>query len=440
MKNKNTKPNYFKTIISLDNIKEAYQEVMEKFYNPKTDTYTLGKLARGIDGDCFGIFQRGINKKFKQIQKELKNFEKPLPSVDLKIPKSSNPNKFRIISISALKEKIKHQAVSRVMIGKLEEIYSENLYSYREKRGAYLAMKEFRREILKSEEPLYIYKVDMKDYFDNLDHQILLDLMDKYFEDKQLTKLIHTLIKQRRLSSDGLVDSHKGVVQGIAISGDMANLYLADLDKEMQDKEEKYFRVGDDIVVLHKNRKKLEELANYIEDYLTKKRKLPINKEKTEILNPDESFVYLGYEIRDKNLKIAKRNCDKMKNKIRQKLNKKLTKNINRKKVDKSLLLHEILMLIFPQTRVPDHVMWLRYFLLSTDPSQIRQMDDFIEERIRLLFFGKKRNKNKNLLPLKVLRSFGYVSLIQIYYDITHGRKSFHDYVKKLTIKPKIKR
>lgn len=426
---------YFEQIIEIENLKKAFLDLQENFFNPMNNTYELGKLARGIDGESFAIFQKGFKRKLKQIKEELETFKNPLPSIDLKIPKNTNPNKFRTISISSLREKIKHQAVCRIIEPKLDEIFQDNLYSYRENMGAYQAIKAFRKVILFDPDPYFIYKVDMQNYFDNLDHEILLELVRKTFNDSALTKLIQVFVKQRRLSPDGLMDSDKGVVQGIAISAHMANLYLADLDKEMADRGLHYFRVGDDIIVLHKNRDELVKISQYIEHFLTEKKKLLINREKTKIYDPDEAFEYLGYEIRNKNFRIAKRNCEKMKGKIRVKLNKKLTEHINRKRVNDEQLLQEILSLVFHQKRLPDHVMWLRYFLLTNDVSQIKAMDDFIENRIRLVFFGKKRNKNYNILPLSKMRKFGYVSLAEIYFDIVNGRKYFTDYVRKLVKK-----
>ena len=62
---------------------------------------------------------------------------------------------------------------------------------------------------------------------------------------------------------------------------------------------------------------KLKKIADYVENFLVKARNLPINFEKTEILSPNDSFEYLGYEFKGKNIRIAKRNCKKMKQKLR---------------------------------------------------------------------------------------------------------------------------
>src|SRR3989338_2429052 len=112
---------YFEQIIEIENLKKAFLDLQENFFNPMNNTYELGKLARGIDGESFAIFQKGFKRKLKQIREELENFKAPLPSIDLKIPKNTNPNKFRTISISSLKEKIKHQAVCHIIEPKLNE-------------------------------------------------------------------------------------------------------------------------------------------------------------------------------------------------------------------------------------------------------------------------------------------------------------------------------
>lgn len=431
MQNKNK--NYFDQITDFANIKQAFLELKENFYNPMTRKYALGQLARGIDGDCFAIFGKSLTKNIELLQRELKNFKTPLPSIDLKIPKSSNPSKFRTISISAFKEKIKHQAICRVIEPVLESLYADNLYSYRPAKGAYQAIKDFRKVVLFDEDEFYVYKLDMKDYFDNLDHEIVAELVDKHFGDANLSKLIGVFMKQPRLDANSLISSSKGVVQGIAISAHMANLYLMELDLDMEKRGMNYFRVGDDVIVLEKDLEVLKKVASEVEEFLVGQRKLVINMEKTSIFSPDEAFEYLGYEIKNKDFKIAKRNCERMKQKIRLKLNKKLTEKICRKTVDQNQLLSEIMGLIFPGKRIPDHLMWLRYFLLTNDVSQLQEMDNFIENRIRLVFFGKQRNKSLTLLPLKKLRKHSYVSISKVYFDITRGRKSFSDYVKVFT-------
>lgn len=421
--------NYYNQIVATQNVKDAFAELKEKFFNPVSQKYALGSLARGIDGMSFSIFHRKTFKILNQIRKELASFSAPMPSIDLLIPKSSNPNKFRTISISALKEKIKHHAVYRIIEPVCETIYEDNLYSYRSKMGAYNAMKDFRRKLLFSGKSYYIFKVDMKDYFDNLDHEILLGLIDKYFNDKNLTKLIKVFIKQKRIVGNDFVVNQKGVIQGISISALLANLYLLELDRDMAKKGEIYFRVGDDIIIMKENEAEIKKTADFVINYLINERKLPINYEKTKIFSPSEPFEYLGYEIQGKTIRIAKRNFERLKMKLRVKLNKKLSKNINYNKVNQNQLLKEIFELIYPKGRLPDHIMWLRYFTLTNDVKQLKEIDDFIENRIRLVFIGRQRNKRFGILPLSLLKKFGYISLSKIYHDITRGRKTFSDYV-----------
>lgn len=431
MQNKNK---YYSQIISLKNIKEAFNELKEKFYNPLTGKYSLGMLARGIDGDCFAMFQKRLNDNLKVIQKALIDAADPLPSIDLKIPKNSNPNKFRTISISSLGDKIKHQAICRVIEPVLENIYADNLYSYREGKGSYKAIKDFRKAINEFPGGYCTYKVDMKDYFDNIDHKILMKLFNDIFHDGKLALLIKVFLKQFRLDGNDLNRNKKGVIQGVAISAHLANLYLADLDNKMENNGTKYFRVGDDIIVLNQDENKIREIAEHIEKFLTTKRNLPINREKTKIYKYNESFDYLGYEIQGHTIRIAKRNCERMKQKIRGKLNKKITAHIKETKVAQKELLTEIVRLIFPGNKLPDHIMWLRYFLLTNDVSQIKSLDNFIENRIRVTYFGDMSNKHYAELPVEKIRQCNYISLSKIYFDITQGRKTFADYVRKFVI------
>jgi retron-type reverse transcriptase len=98
-------------------------------------------------------------------------------------------------------------------------------------------------------------KLDIESFFPNIDHHILLDMIEKKIKDKKAISLLKKGIKKYTISS-GRVDkkiireSNKGIPQGLSFSNILSDIYLAKIDKKyLKSKKMEYFRFVDDILI-----------------------------------------------------------------------------------------------------------------------------------------------------------------------------------------------
>jgi len=139
----------------------------------------------------------------------------------------------------------------------------------------------------------YVLKSDISRYFDNVDHEILLNIIKKKVKDGKIIWLTRKILNNFNTFTKG-----KGMPLGNYTSQFFANVYLNELDYFIKHelKVKYYIRYVDDFVILHRSRKRLEHLREKIIDFL-KEIKLNLHQQKSEIIPLQKGITFLGYRI-----------------------------------------------------------------------------------------------------------------------------------------------
>ncbi|MHB0945830.1 MAG: group II intron reverse transcriptase/maturase [Sedimentisphaerales bacterium] len=274
----------------------------------KTETlqtaYTMAKLndgAPGIDGVTFeAIEQAGVKEFLQQIQEELvSRTYRPTRNRKKEIPKSNG--KFRILGIPTIRDRVVQGALKLILEPIFEADFQPGSYGYRPKRTAHEALSRIDKAILYKQ--TRVIDVDLRAYFDNVRHHILLEKVTKRVDDNDIMCLLKQMLK---------VSGKKGVPQGGVISPLLSNIYLNEVDKMLeraktvtQDKYThlEYTRFADDLVVLIDGYPRHEWIVKAVNKRLREefaKLQVEVNEEKTRQvdLTRDEAFGFLGFDIR----------------------------------------------------------------------------------------------------------------------------------------------
>jgi RNA-directed DNA polymerase len=204
-------------------------------------------------------------------------------------------NKKRDINKAKVKDRIIHQIVYNYLYDIFNPLFISDSYSSRLGKGQYKALLVMKYFIKLSGPDCFVLKCDIKKYFDNIDHKILISFIEKEIKDEKLLKIIEDIIKSFH-SKNG---ENKGIPLGNITSQIFANIYLDSLDKYIK-KELKcrfYVRYNDDFVIISKNKKFLENLRNKIISFVLKNLKLEIPLEKTCIRKINWGVDFLGFTI-----------------------------------------------------------------------------------------------------------------------------------------------
>ncbi len=258
--------------------------------------------APGIDGVTFADIEKaGVEAFLEQIQIELvSGTYRPLRNRIKVIPKDSD--KVRVLGIPAIRDRVVQGALKLILEPIFEADFQEGSYGYRPKRTAHAAVDRVAEAVVKNK--TRVIDLDLKAYFDNVRHDILLKKVAERINDDKVMRLLKLILK---------AGGKRGVPQGGVISPLLSNIYLNEVDKMLERAKEvtrygrftyiEYARFADDLVVLVDGFRKWEWLQKAAHKRLVEefeKLDVQMNQEKTRIvdLSRDETFSFLGFDYR----------------------------------------------------------------------------------------------------------------------------------------------
>jgi RNA-directed DNA polymerase len=277
-------------VCKIETLREAYQ--MTKKNNG----------APGIDGVTFEVIEsEGLEEFLLQIQSKLRSCTyQPMRNRMKEIPKGNG--KIRVLGIPSIRDRVVQGAVKLVLEPIFEADFQDGSFGYRPKRTAHAAVNRVTEAIVKCK--TRVIDVDLKGYFDNIRHDILLRKVAKRVNDDKVMHLLKLIMK---------VSGKRGVPQGGVISPLLSNIYLNELD-EMLEKAKavtsngrytyiEYARFADDLVILVDGFRKWDWLLKAVQRRLKEKLKkldVQLNLEKSRVvdLTRGASFSFLGFDIR----------------------------------------------------------------------------------------------------------------------------------------------
>jgi RNA-directed DNA polymerase len=179
-----------------------------------------------------------------------------------------------------------------VVAALFEVEFREHSYGFRPSRNAHQAIQQAQKNI--NEGYQFIVDIDLENFFDEVDHSILLQLLYRKVKCSLVLRLIRKWLKAPILINGRLVRRRKGVPQGSPLSPLLSNIMLHELDKELEEKGHRYVRYADDFSVYTKSKKAAQQIGNSLYLFLKNRLKLPINREKSGIRKPVH-FQILGH-------------------------------------------------------------------------------------------------------------------------------------------------
>lgn len=207
-------------------------------------------------------------------------------------------NKKRDIYKAEVRDRIIHQIVYDYLVSRFEPHFITDSYASRINKGQYRALNTFRYFIKlasNSHKECYILKCDVRKYFDNVDHNILLSLIKEKVKCEKVFKIIENIISSYHIENS----LQKGIPLGNITSQIFANIYLNTLDQYVK-KElgcRFYVRYNDDIVLVFENNKSIINTRDKIILFAKNKLFLDIPIEKTSIRKIGWGVDFLGFVV-----------------------------------------------------------------------------------------------------------------------------------------------
>lgn len=192
----------------------------ESFYKLRKDA------ATGIDGVTFQEYEINLDENLRNLVERLKAKRYKAKLVRRKLIPKAGSSKMRPLGIPALEDKLLQRAVADILSAIFEQDFHECSYGYRRGKSAHQALDQIRSIIYRNDINC-VMEADIRGFFDNIDHDWLIKMLEQRINDQAFIRLIKKWLKAGILSEDGkVIHPATGTPQGGLVSPVLANIYL----------------------------------------------------------------------------------------------------------------------------------------------------------------------------------------------------------------------
>lgn len=365
-------------ILTRENLNQAYKKVI------------ANKGASGIDEVTVEELGKYIRENREEIVNSLRNrtyFPKPVRRVY--IPKTNG--KMRPLGIPTALDRTIQQAVAQPISDIYEKIFSEYSYGFRPNRSCHDAIKQALEYLNSGYE--WVIDIDIEQFFDKVNHDKLIQILREQVNDSSVLNLIRKYLRAGVMEKGILKATKTGVPQGGPISVILSNVYLDKLDKELEERNLRFVRYADDVLIFTKSEIAANRVMTSISSWIERKLFLKVNASKSKVVRPMRS-KYLGFTF----LKNGGEWKVKPTNEKKAKLYQEMREYLKRGKAIARPLAVTI-------KRVNQIVMgWINYFRIGMMKQFMYEFGRWLRHKIRVIIIKQWKN------PSTIFRNLAYIN------------------------------
>jgi RNA-directed DNA polymerase len=367
--------NLLEKIVEYGNLNQAFKQVKEN------------DGSSGIDKMEVSDLRQWLGKHLEELRESLLT-EKYTVSAVRKVEIQKSTGGIRMLGIPTVKDRMIQQAIHQELNRYYDPHFSDYSYGFRPGRSAHQAIIQASNFIKEGNE--WVVDIDLEKFFDKINHDRLMQRLSKGIGDKRLLRLINAFLKTGMMEGGLMEQRTAGTPQGSPLSPLLSNIVLDELDKELERRGHHFCRYADDSNIYVKSRKVGERVMASIVDFIEKKLKLKVNRNKSGVRHCSD-VKFLGYTLLPGGgIRVADKSLEKLKGKIKE-----ITSRSRGQKIEQ--VIKELNLVI---------IGWSNYFYLADKwLSDIRTIDSWVRRKLRcyrLKQLGRKYTIVKFLINLGI--------------------------------------
>lgn len=268
----------FNNIISWENLLLSWRE----FLRGKRKKKDVAEFSLRLMDNIFSLRNDLLRKTYKHGQYDAFKINDPKP---------------RDIHKAEVRDRLIHHAIYRILYPYFDRKFIYDSYSCRIDKGTHRAMNRFRYFARKvscnNTRTVWVLKCDIRKFFANIDHQILIKILEKNIDDRDTIWLLKQVIESFYTKDKMKV----GLPLGNLTSQLLINIYMNEFDRFVKrDLKIKYYiRYADDFIIMYGNKVYLENLIPKISEFLEKRLKLLLHPKKVFVKTLASGIDFLGW-------------------------------------------------------------------------------------------------------------------------------------------------
>jgi group II intron reverse transcriptase/maturase len=348
----------------------------------------------GVDGVTIEMFEANLEQNLAALMFDLKHrgHYHAMPLLRVYVPKGKG-KKMRALGIPTVRDRVAQEVIRALLEPIFEPTFAECSYGFRPGRNAHQAIDDILRAYLEGNK--VVVEVDIQSFFDNIPHELIIDLVAERVADGNILLIIREFLTAEVVEDEETHPVVLGTPQGGVISPLLANIVLDVLDQRLIQAGFRLIRYADDFVILCPNSTSAEQaLALTIEtlDMLS----LSVSPEKTLVTPYWKGFDFLGFRIARRTVSVRQKSMEKFKDKIRSLTNR--SHNLDQETI---ISLNRVI------------TGFANYFAapFSTVEEQFYLLDCWIRMRLRCMKYKRISRGDNRRFPNKNIARMGLVSL-----------------------------
>lgn len=272
--------------------------------------------APGVDGMKCNELVEHLRKHGESIRaKLLAGTYVPSPARRKSLPKPGGGE--RHLGIGTVQDRFIMQMMNQALSRIWEPRFSAYSYGFRPKKSAQQAVRQARRYFQAGKD--YVVDLDIEKFFDRVNHDILMRLVGAVIRDKRVLQLIGRYLRAGVVLEEGVViETVEGTPQGGPLSPLLANIYLDELDKELEARGLSFVRYADDCNIYVSSQAAATRVSESIVGWIEKHLRLKVNQAKSGA-GPAAGRKILGFALRaDGQIEISAKSMERFKDKVRE--------------------------------------------------------------------------------------------------------------------------